>query len=94
MSTGIEMHLHACTFNAGGPGCCCCCCCCCCSCVISAFYEMLIEQNWRTARISNISQHLIDRAHRRYGLPTDAADPDVSKAWALLAESAYQLNLW
>jgi hypothetical protein len=61
-----------------------------------AFYEMLIEQNWRTERVPNISKHLIDRAHRRYGLATgsDHADPKVSEAWYLLAESAYKLDLW
>lgn len=61
-----------------------------------AFYEMLIEQNWRTERVNNISNHLVERAHRRYGLATDAAhaDPDVTKAWGLLAESAYKLDLW
>ena len=57
-----------------------------------AFYEFLIEQNWRTARVPNITQHLIERAHRRYGLTETNAE--VSIAWALLTESAYQLDLW
>jgi hypothetical protein len=57
---------------------------------------MVIEQNWRTERVPNISQHLIERAHRRYGLATDAdhSEPKVSEAWGLLAESAYKLDLW
>lgn len=53
---------------------------------------MLIEQNWRTERVPNISQHLIERAHRRYGLAT--TDPKVAEAWGALAESAYKLDLW
>ena len=38
---------------------------------------MLIEQNWRTERVPNISQHLIERARRRYGLAT--TDPKVAE---------------
>ena len=56
------------------------------------FYEFLIEQNFRSARVPDISQHLVGRAHRRYNLDPEAApDPDIAAGWKLLATSAYTL---
>ena len=48
-----------------------------------AFYEFIVEQNWRSERVPNITQHLIERAHRRYGLAS--TNPDIASAWGLLA---------
>jgi hypothetical protein len=41
--------------------------------------------------IENLTQWLIDRAHRRYGL--SAPQQDVTDAWAALAASAYAEDL-
>ena len=63
-----------------------------------ALYEMVIEQNWRHERVPNVTKHLIERAHRRYGLAssTDGStdDANVTKAWGLIAKSAYTFDLW
>jgi alpha-N-acetylglucosaminidase len=59
-----------------------------------AFYEFLIEQNWRASPVPDIASHLVERAHRRYALPGGVVDPDVTTAWSLLAASAYTLDLW
>eukprot|EP00929_Paragymnodinium_shiwhaense_P005980 TRINITY_DN10875_c0_g1_i1.p1 TRINITY_DN10875_c0_g1~~TRINITY_DN10875_c0_g1_i1.p1 ORF type:complete len:829 (-),score=178.72 TRINITY_DN10875_c0_g1_i1:88-2508(-) len=52
-----------------------------------AYYDLLIDQPWRTERMPNISQALIDRAQRRYGVAQEV--PEVSAAWTLLGESMY-----
>ena len=57
-----------------------------------AFYELVIEQNWRAAPIANMTEHLIERAHRRYALA--AHDVDVADAWARLELSSYVLDQW
>ena len=68
------------------------------------YYQFAIEQPWRDAPVPNVSQHLAERANRRYGLTAPDADDDadvandainagapkaVGEAWALLAESSY-----
>ena len=68
------------------------------------YYQFAIEQPWRDTPVPNISQHLAERAYRRYGLTAADADDDadvandainagapkaVGEAWALLAESSY-----
>ena len=57
-----------------------------------AFYEVVVEQNWRAEPIANMTDHLIERAHRRYALA--ARDADIADAWARLARSSYVLDQW
>ena len=55
------------------------------------YYEFVIGQNFREARVVNITTHVVDRSHRRYGL--DAPNNDVTQAWSLLVDSAYAQDL-
>lgn len=55
------------------------------------YYEFVLEANFRTERVSNITEHIIKRAHRRYGFV--AEDPDVTRAWSLLAATVYSQDL-
>lgn len=55
------------------------------------YYEFMIEQNWRDARVSNIADHIALRSHRRYMLSSPIAE--VSEAWTLLVASAYSQDL-
>eukprot|EP01065_Artemidia_motanka_P029639 TRINITY_DN35724_c0_g1_i1.p1 TRINITY_DN35724_c0_g1~~TRINITY_DN35724_c0_g1_i1.p1 ORF type:complete len:846 (+),score=277.66 TRINITY_DN35724_c0_g1_i1:58-2595(+) len=55
------------------------------------YYEFMIEQNWRSARVANITDHVINRAHRRYQLTE--TNQNVANAWGLLVESAYSQDL-
>jgi alpha-N-acetylglucosaminidase len=57
-----------------------------------AYYEFLIEQNWRSARVPDITKHLVQRAQKRYALSQSNAD--LNKAWTLLAGSSYTLDQW
>lgn len=57
-----------------------------------AFYDFLIGQNWRSARVPDIAAHMVERAHRRYGL--DQPNEDVDAAWRLMTESSYTLDQW
>ena len=57
-----------------------------------AYYEFIIEQNWRSEPVPDIPANMVARAHRRYGLA--APDADVTAAWTQLAEGAYTLDLW
>mmetsp|Transcript_126804 Transcript_126804/g.370703 ORF Transcript_126804/g.370703 Transcript_126804/m.370703 type:complete len:809 (+) Transcript_126804:82-2508(+) len=52
-----------------------------------AFYDILIEQAWRTRPLPDIPAALAARAHRHYGLTTEV--PEVAAAWHLLSESMY-----
>lgn len=51
------------------------------------YYEFLFSQAYRDAPHSNLTQHIVDVQHRRYGLKE--FNDDVAQAWALLLESAY-----
>eukprot|EP01062_Namystynia_karyoxenos_P074682 TRINITY_DN7162_c0_g1_i1.p1 TRINITY_DN7162_c0_g1~~TRINITY_DN7162_c0_g1_i1.p1 ORF type:complete len:853 (+),score=247.35 TRINITY_DN7162_c0_g1_i1:791-3349(+) len=55
------------------------------------YYEFMIEQNWRAARVPDVTAHVVARAHRRYGLSQPSAA--VTSAWTLLANSAYTQDL-
>ena len=55
------------------------------------YYEFVIGQNFREARVANITTHVVVRSHRRYGL--DAPNADVTAAWSLLVDSAYAQDL-
>ena len=47
--------------------------------------------NWRTERVTDITQHIIDRSHRRYNLADEL--PAVTEAWTLLVNSSYAQDL-
>ena len=32
-----------------------------------AYYEFMLEANWRTERVADITEHIVARSHRRYG---------------------------
>lgn len=49
-----------------------------------ALYDFLNGQNWRDSPVPSIPDHLVARAHRRYGLI--ATDSDVTTAWELLSK--------
>jgi hypothetical protein len=53
-----------------------------------AYYEFMLEANWRTERVPNITEHIVTRSHRRYGF--DAVVPEVVTAWEQLVGSAYE----
>ena len=55
------------------------------------YYEFIIAANWRSARVTNITEHVILRSHHRYGLPK--FNRDISQAWALLVDSTYAQDL-
>jgi hypothetical protein len=50
------------------------------------YYEFMAEQNFRATPEPNITAHVIQRAHRRYGYTT-SVDPDVTAAWFYLANA-------
>jgi len=52
-----------------------------------AYYEFVIGQNFREARVPDVAGHLVARSHRRYGLV--APNAAVAGAWRLLVASAY-----
>lgn len=51
----------------------------------------MLESNWRDAPVDNITDHIVLRSHRRYGL--SEVNDDVTTAWSLLVESAYAQDL-
>lgn len=55
------------------------------------YYEFMLDANYRTERVANITDHVIVRSHRRYGL-TEYND-DVAQAWSMLVASAYAQDL-
>jgi hypothetical protein len=55
------------------------------------YYEFIIDQNFRSAPVADITAQSIDRAHRRYGLKKASAP--VATAWALLVNSSYSQDL-
>jgi hypothetical protein len=54
-----------------------------------AYYELLQEAAFKVAPEANLTQWLVDRAHRRYGLTSGAVDADVASAWADLGAGPY-----
>lgn len=59
-----------------------------------ALYDFLNGQIWRDKPVPSIPEHLVARAHRRYGLST--LDSDVTAAWELLSKyksSMYQQDV-
>ena len=57
-----------------------------------AYYEFMIGQNFREARVPDVAAHMVERAHRRYGLV--APNAAVENAWRLLVDSAYAELPW
>eukprot|EP00041_Stephanoeca_diplocostata_P034371 m.1169532 g.1169532 ORF g.1169532 m.1169532 type:complete len:497 (+) comp24509_c1_seq11:1832-3322(+) len=55
------------------------------------YYEYMLDVNIREAPIDNITTHIVQRSHRRYGLVEE--DSAVTTAWSLLVESAYAQDL-
>jgi len=55
------------------------------------YYEFMMGMNWRTGPEPNITQHVIDRSFRRYGLVE--YNDDVAQSWALLVASGYNQDL-
>lgn len=55
------------------------------------YYELMAEVNFHAAPLDDVTGHTVLRAHRRYGLAQPAAH--VTRAWTLLAESAYTQDL-
>eukprot|EP01052_Picozoa_sp_SAG31_P076747 SAG31_NODE_36044_length_317_cov_0.706422_1_plen_92_part_10 len=53
-----------------------------------AYYELLQEAAFKSAPESNLTQWLINRAHRRYGLK-NTPDADVSRAWTDVRNAGY-----
>jgi alpha-N-acetylglucosaminidase len=52
-----------------------------------AYYELLQEAAFKQTNEANLTEWLVRRAHRRYGLPAD--DQNVGSAWADIAFSGY-----
>ena len=52
-----------------------------------AYYELLQESAFKAAAESNVTDWLVRRAHRRYGLP--APNWEVASAWADIGDSGY-----
>merc|ERR1712166_1184199 len=55
------------------------------------YYEFMLDANWRSAPVLNITSHIISRSQRRYNLHKPL--PLVAEAWALLVASAYSQDL-
>ena len=56
-----------------------------------AYYEFMLEANWRMERVPNITEHIVTRSHRRYGLGDVV--PEVVTAWEQLVGSVYSQDL-
>ena len=66
-----------------------------CFCVDVTDYELLQEAAFKAAPQENITDWLVTRAHRRYGLHLNAGaerNADVSTAWAALGASGYAID--
>ena len=64
-----------------------------------AYYELLQEAAFKTGPERNITEWLVQRAYRRYGLQaagtstsTKVMNPDVAAAWAALGASGYAFD--
>lgn len=55
------------------------------------YYEFIFDQSFRDEPVADIASMVVNRGHRRYGLSSE--NIDVAKAWKLLAESAYSIDL-
>ena len=55
------------------------------------YYEFQAGNNWRTAPVTNITEHIIQRSQRRYNVA--APLPEVAEAWASLVSSVYSTDL-
>ena len=55
-----------------------------------AYYELLQEAAFRQTSEANLTDWLVHRAHRRYGLSSDSAE--VGSAWANIGQSGYTHN--
>lgn len=55
------------------------------------YYEFMLDANWRTKPVDDVTAHIVERSHRRYGLAAPSAD--VTEAWQLLVASAYAQDL-
>jgi hypothetical protein len=51
----------------------------------------MLQCNWREEPVTNITDHITIRSHKRYQL--DHVVPEVRDAWALLVTSAYSQDL-
>ena len=51
----------------------------------------MLERNFATKPVVDITQHIVDRSHRRYNL--DKELPAVTEAWSLLVNSSYAQDL-
>jgi alpha-N-acetylglucosaminidase len=60
-----------------------------------AYFELLQEAAFKVAPEPNVTEWLVTRAHRRYGLlggGGGGSDPRVTAAWAALAASGYAID--
>eukprot|EP00041_Stephanoeca_diplocostata_P017586 m.357678 g.357678 ORF g.357678 m.357678 type:complete len:490 (-) comp20756_c0_seq2:1213-2682(-) len=55
------------------------------------YYEVIQGAPWRNAPIENLTEWLVQRGHRRYGLREHSTD--VAAAWALLGAGSYSQDL-
>ena len=51
----------------------------------------MLERNFATEPVADITKHIVDRSHRRYNLETEL--PAVTEAWSLLVNSSYAQDL-
>lgn len=58
-----------------------------------AYYELLQEAAFKSAPEPNISNWLVKRAHRRYGLFGKHEDPHIAAAWIALGASGYAVDM-
>ena len=55
------------------------------------YYEFMAAANFRDAPVVNITEHVVQRSHRRYGLTSYSQQ--VADAWSLLVQSTYSQDL-
>jgi|EP01046_Picozoa_sp_COSAG06_P039917 hypothetical protein len=55
------------------------------------YYEFMLERNFATKPVADITKHIVERSHRRYNLDTEL--PAVTEAWTLLVNSSYAQDL-
>lgn len=55
------------------------------------YYEFMLERNFATEPVADITDHIVRRSHRRYNL--DKELPEVTEAWSLLVNSSYAQDL-
>jgi hypothetical protein len=56
-----------------------------------AYYNFMNEVNFHASPLPNVVSHLVDIAHKRYGLVEE--NDAVKDAWTLLLDSSYSQNL-